>query len=620
MVEFGETTLGKGAVICKDTPNFIGNRFASAAGAFEIAYALDHGYTVEEVDAIAGELIGRPKTAIFRLLDLIGLDVMAHVNENLYDAIPDDESRDLLRHPGTVKLMQTLLENKWFGNKSGQGFYKRVGKDFQNLDLNTLEYKPSTKVRFDSVGANRKIEPVGARIKAMVEATDRAGDYIRNAVYHRLTYAARRIPEIADDLVSIDNAIKWGFAHQLGPFEEWDALGVADSILKMEEAGFPVAEWVTEMVKGGNQTFYQRENGVATGYYSLETKNYQPLAKKPREMQVNILKATHKVIEENADASLVNMGDGIGLLEIHTKANTLTNDVIKLGWSAVKRLHSDLDGLVIGNDGALFCGGANLDMQAIQADADRLKITPAGVVDLMTSDFQQMMLAMRYAPRPVIAAPFDRALGGGAELVLCADRVVAHAELYIGLVEVGVGLIPASGGCKELLRRVVNPVMRIPNADPLAPVAKVFETIGLAKFSMSAAEAKEMGFLAPADRIVVNRAHLLHEAKREARHLADSGYRPPKPEKVYAAGRDVLAALRTQVFLLHDAKYASDHDMLIANKLAYVLCGGDLSEPTWVDEQYILDLERQAFVELVQEPKTVERIFALLSTGKPLRN
>ncbi len=621
MAKFGEDVLGKGVVICKDTPNFIGNRFASAAGAYEIAYALDHGFTVEEVDNLCGELIGRPKTGIFRLLDLVGLDVMAHVNTNLYDNIPKDESRELLHHPGVNDLMRKMVENKWLGNKAGQGFYKRQGKDFYALDLKTMQYLPPTKVRFDSVGANRKIEPVGARIKAMIEAADRAGDYIRHVVYHRLTYAARCIPEIADTLFAIDNAIKWGFAHQLGPFEEWDALGVAESIPEMEEAGFPVAAWVKKMVSSGYPTFYQCENGVAVGYYDLKKKRYVPIGKRAHEIGVAALRAQGKEIEGNADASLLDLGDGIGLLEIHSKANTLTPAVIEMGWHAIKRMHSNaLDGLVIGNDGALFCGGANLDLQAIQQKAVEMKITPAAVVDLMGSDFQQMMMGLRYAPKPVVAAAFDRALGGGAELVMCADRVVAHAELYIGLVEVGLGIIPASGGCKELLRRVVSPVMRIPNADPLAPVAKVFETIGLAKYSTSAEEAKEMGFLSPADRVVMNRSQLIYEAKQEALALLRAGYRPPRPAKIYAAGRDVLAALRTQIYLLKDAKYASEHDALVAGKLAYVLCGGDLSEPAWVDEQYILDLERQAFVDLVQEPKSVERILAMLTTGRPLRN
>ncbi len=624
MTRFGEDELGKGVVICKDTPNFIANRMLSISGAYELGYAIRNGYTVEEVDALLGPLVGRPKTAVFRLLDLIGLDVMAHVNTNLYEALAEDESRDLLKDPQVVGLIETMVKNGWLGNKAGQGFYKRVEKDgereFWPLDLRTLEYVPPTKVRFESVGQYRKVEPTGARLKAMVEATDRAGQFIRDTLYHRLAYASRRIPEIADNILAIDRAIKWGFAHEMGPFEEWDAIGVAESVEKMEAAGFRVADWVKEMLTLGCPTFYQYQDGIAVGYYDLFAKRYLPIEEHPRKISVNLLISQGRVVESNEDAAIIDLGDGIALLEWHTKANTLTPGVVQMGYRAIERLHSDFDGLVIGHQGDLFSGGANLDMMAIQQQAAARGITPAQLVDELAHQMQQMMLGMRYAPKPVVTAPFDRALGGGAELAMCGDRIVAHAELYIGLVEVGVGLIPASGGCKEMLRRVVNPVMRTPNADPLPPLARVFETIGLAKFSTSAEEARQLGFLSPCDRIVVNRDYLLSEAKREALHLYQSGYRPPMPEKIYAAGRDALAALQTQLFMMKDAGYATEHDVLIGNKLAWVLCGGDLSEPTWVDEQYILNLEREAFVSLIQEPKTIERILHMLNTGRPLRN
>jgi 3-hydroxyacyl-CoA dehydrogenase len=388
----------------------------------------------------------------------------------------------------------------------------------------------------------------------------------------------------------------------------------------MEAAGFPVAEWVKDMLGQGINTFYQCQAGIATDFYDLKKKRYVPFEPKPKALQVAVLKAHGHEVDTSPDASIVDLGDGVALFEIHTKANTLTPVVVEMAYQAIQRLKTDFDGLVIGNQGDLFCGGANLDMGAIQGRAAAKKMTPAQAVEELGAAMQQLMLGFRYAPKPVVAAAFDRALGGGSELVMAADRVVAHMELYIGQVEIGVGLLPAAGGCKELLRRVVNPMMRVPNADPLPAVAKVFELVGLGKYSSSAAEAREMGFLSPTDRIIANREHLIYEAKREARYLYDSGYRPPQPEKIYAAGRDALAALRTQIFLLRDSKYASEHDALIANKIAWVLCGGDLSEPTWVDEQYILDLERQAFIELIQEPKTIERIMSMLTTGKPLRN
>ncbi len=625
MTRFGEDELGKGVVICKDTPNFIANRYLSIAGSFEVAYAVEHGFTVDEVDALCGPLIGRPKTAVFRLLDLIGLDIMGHVNTNLYEATPHDEARDLLRRPKVVELMQTMLENGWLGNKAKQGFYKRVDVDgerqFWTIDFSTMEHAPAQKVQFDSVGKYRKVEPLGERIKAMIGAEDRAGEYLRNAIFNRLSYASLRIPEIADDLISIDNAVKWGFAHEMGPFEEWDALGVAESIEKLEAAGFAVAEWVKEMVSTGHETFYEYKNGVPVGYYQHEAKAYVPFEERPKAIQVAELKAWDRVVEGNDDASIIDMGDGVALFELHTKANTITLGVIEMGYRAIEMLEQDdFNGLVIGNDGSMFCAGANLDMAAIQKQASEQGITPAEVVEGIINSLQQMALGFRYAQKPVIAAPFQMTLGGGAELSMCADRIVAHAELYMGQVEVGVGLVPAGGGCKELLRRILNPVMCIPNGDPLPPLTKIFELVGLGKVSTSATEARALGFLTPCDRIIVNRDYLLAEAKREALYLYENGYRPPQPEKIYAAGRDVLSAMQTQVFMLNDGGYASDHDALIANKIAWILTGGDLSEPSWVDEQYILDLERQAFVELIQEPKTVERIFHMLQTGKPLRN
>jgi 3-hydroxyacyl-CoA dehydrogenase len=625
MTRFGEDVLGKGVVICKDTPNFIANRLFSEAGSFDLGYAIQNGYSIEEVDNLSGPLIGRPKTGTFRLLDLVGLDVMEHVNTNLYEAIPHDESRELLAQPKVTAIMKQMVQNGWLGNKTQQGFYKMVmvggQKEFWTLNFETMEHTPPEKVRFDSVGQYRKLEPVGARIKAMTKADDRAGVFIRKAIFNFLTYSARRIPEIADDIVAIDHAVKWGFAHELGPFEIWDALGVAESVGEMEADGFVVADWVKEMLAAGCETFYRYEKGVAVGYYDQQSGGYVSFEEKPRQIEVSVLRAGGNVVEESEDASLIDMGDGIALFTMRTKANTFTLGVIEFAHRVLEHLLADFDGLVIGNTGSMFSAGANLDMQAIQKQAAEAGMPPSQFIEeAFVRRGQEMMMGFRYAPRPVVAAPFQMTLGGGTEIALAADRIVAHAELYIGLVEVGVGLVPAWGGCKEMLRRVVNPVMRIPNGDPLPPLSKVFEQIGLAKVATSAEEAREMGFLAVSDRVVVNQANLLAEAKREARHMADGGYRPPRPEKIYAAGRDLLSAMCTQVYMLRDAGYASEHDALIANKLAWILSGGDLSAPTWVDEQYILDLEREAIVALFQHPKTVERIFHMLSTGKPLRN
>jgi len=624
MRSFAENELGKGVVLCKDTPNFIGNRLFSIGGTYEFLYALENGYSISEVDSLMSPLVGRPKTGVFRLLDLVGLDVMGHVGRNLYELIPDDESRELLVEPQVENVVQKMLAAGRLGNKTDQGFYKRVEqngqKEFWTLNFETMEYEPPQKVRFDSVGQNRKIEPVGARLKAMVEADDRAGQYIRAVTYNRLAYASRRIPEIADNVVAVDNAIKWGFSHEMGPFEEWDAIGVAESIDKMEAAGYPVAGWVKEMVAAGCAAFYEYEHGVPVGYYDIKSKGYVRLPESPREIKVNVLVARGNVVEENEDGRIIDLGDGIALFAWHSKAYTLTNKMVEMGYRAIERLYSDFDGLVAGHNGDLFCGGANLDMMQLQMEAQKRGVTPAKIVEELSDRLQQMMLAFRYAPRPVVTAPFDRALGGGVELLMAGDATVAHMELYAGLVEAGLGLLPAASGIKEMLRRIVNPHMRVKNADPLPVISQILETIAFAKVSMSAEEARQLGFLRPTDRIVANRDQLIAEAKREALHLYQRGYRAPQPEKIYAAGRDVLAAIHTQLYLLNDAGYATEHDVLVTKKIAWVMCGGDLSEPTWVDEQYILDLERQAFVELIQEPKTVERILHMLQTGKPLRN
>jgi 3-hydroxyacyl-CoA dehydrogenase len=621
MMDYGANVLGKGVVLCKDTPNFIANRFISVAGTFGINYALDHGYTVGEVDNLTGPLIGRPKTATFRLMDLIGTDIMVHVNTNLYPAIPEDESREVLNHPGSRQLLAQMQEAGMLGNKVREGFYKRVdledgGKAFWELNPETMEHEPPEKVRFESVGQHRKVEDPGARIKAMVNSDDRAGEYLWHLHAFYLTYAARRLGEIADDIPAIDNANKWGFNHALGPFEIWDALGVAETIPRMGADGYAVEAWVKDMVASGYPTFYQHDdNGIVTGVYNKDKAAYVPLEKDPRVVIIPDLKAAGKRVEGVAGASIIDMGDGAALLEFHSRANAIDEDIINMGWQALERLASDFDALVVGNQGDHFSAGANIFlimMLAQQAQWDQ--------IENVTRELQNLFQALRYAPKPVVTAPFGMTLGGGAECAMAGARTVAHAELYIGLVEMGVGLLPAGTGCKEMVRRNINPVMRTDNADVLPHLQRVFEQIALAKVAESAKQARAMGFLTPADRVVLNRDYLLHEAKREALHLAAAGYTPPSPQNVWAAGRDALAALRLAVYSLHEGGYATDHDVLIANKIAYVLCGGDLSSPGWVPEQYILDLEREAFVALCKEPKTHERIAHMLQHNKPLRN
>ncbi len=621
LVNFGRRRLGKGVVLCKDKPNFIGNRFMSITGGQIVNYALDHGFTVEEIDSLTGPLIGRPKTATFRLNDLVGIDVAVSVGRNLYPRIEDDPARAVLAHEGATALFDKLLANGWLGNKSGQGFYKSVKSDggereFWSLNLETFEYEPPGKPRFDSVGKHRKVEPTGERIKLLINEEDRAAQLLFHLHGFYLAYASQRVPEITDTIVNVDNAQKWGFSHEMGPFEIWDAIGVEETVPRFEAAGYPVAQWVKDMLAQGNKTFYQRDaGGQVTGYYSPQEGKYVPLARDPRAYTVAALKAGGKEVARNAGASIYDMGDGVALWEFHSPANAIDADVVEMGYKALDLLQSDFDALVVGNDAERFCVGANLFMVAMAVQSEQMD-----QLDKTIRDLQDLAQALRYAPKPVVTAVHHMALGGGAELLMSGARTVAHVELYAGLVEVGVGLIPAGGGCKELLRRVLNPVMEShPNADPIPHVQKIFEQIATAKVSGSAKEAREMGFLAPGDPIVMNRAHLLGEAKREALHMAD-GYVPLRAGKIYAAGRDVHAALLIGIEGFIESNYATEYDAHIARKLAYVLTGGAVAEPGWVDEQAILNLEREVFLELVKEQKTLDRMAHMLQFNKPLRN
>jgi 3-hydroxyacyl-CoA dehydrogenase len=620
MKEFGTRVLGKGVVICKDTPNFIANRMLSVTAAYVTNYALDEGYTFEEVDVITGPAIGRPKTATFRLNDLVGIDVAAHVSRNLYEAIPHDPHREVLMHEKTSALFAALIEKGWLGNKTGQGFYKRTFVDgerqFWILNPETMEYEPPVKPRFDSVGEARKTEDPAKKLEIMAYADDRAGAYAWHVLSRLVVYAASCIPEISDDILAVDNACRWGFNWELGPFESWDAIGVARSIERLKAEGVEIPSWVEEMQAKGCETFYQYENDLAVGYYDLESKGYKPLPEDPQIISIKALKADGKELHRNASASLIDMADGVLLLEFHSKANSLDPDIFAMAGTALKELQKDeWKGLVIGNQGEHFCAGANIFMVAVAAQQGQYD-----QIDDLVREMHRIMQGMRYSPKPIVAAPFGMVLAGGCEVVLSASRAVAAAETYIGLVEVGVGLLPAGGGCKEMLRRIVSPPMKTPNAQDLAFLQQTFEQIGLAKVATSAAEARQMKILSDCDRIVVNQDYLLAEAKQTVLDMVRDGYRPPVPAKIYAAGRDAYAAMLISLYQMNEGGYASEHDVVIGKRLGYVLTGGELSAPTWVDEQYILDLEREAFVALCHEPKTIERIWYMLQHNKPLRN
>jgi len=615
-----EVRLGKRVVLAKDTPNFIANRIGFIAGAFTNQYTLQHGYTVEEVDALTGPLIGRPKTATFRLLDLVGLDVAAYVGQHTIAALAHDPFVALVKDSPMNRVMATMIERGWLGNKAGQGFYKKMetpeGTQYWPLNLETMEYEPPKKPRWDSVGKALKMEDLKERLRFLVAQEDRAGQFVRDVLDFYLAYAAYVAPEVADDIVAIDQAIRWGFNYELGPFETWDALGVAETAARIEARGWPVAEWVKAFLAAGNRTFYQYENGRAVAYYDFKTGTYQRLIPHPKAIILRDLKSEGRVLERNPSASLIDLGDGVLCLEFHTKANALDPDIFAMMQRALERLdREDWVGMVIGNQGEHFCAGANVFVIGVSAQQGMFEAIEQGVRTM-----QNLMMTMRYFHKPIVTAPFGMTLGGGAEVAMHGARMVASAETYIGLVEVGVGLIPAGGGCKELIRRVLTPAMQTENADPLPFLRRIFETIGMAKVATSAEEGRALGFLSDADRIVMNPDFLIYEAKREVLYLAESGYRPPLKPKLYAAGRDLLAALRIGVWQMREARYISEHDAKIGEKLAYVLCGGDHPEPMWVDEEHFLDLEREAFLSLCGEPKTQERIWHFLQTGKILRN
>jgi 3-hydroxyacyl-CoA dehydrogenase len=620
-VHFGEFTLGKGVVLCKDTPNFIGNRVAFGTGAFALDFILNNEYTVDEVDSLTGPLMGRPKTATFRLIDLVGVDVWDHVGKNLAPLIPHDKlGQKYLAAEKPRKLMDTLLERKWLGNKTKVGFYKEVlnadgKKEFHSLDLNTLEHVTAGKPRFDSVKAAKDIEGLADRQRVMLGADDKAAKLVKALTYQSFQYVSSIIPEIADTAKPIDDAVRWGFMHEAGPFEIWDMLGVKDVVKQMKEDGYPAAKWVDEMLKNGVETFYQYKNGNKVGAYDVSKKKYVKLKQPEGFVFLKDFRDTKKVIVENAGATMFDIGDGVALVEFHTKMNALDDDIFSITTEALDRVENDFDGLVIGNEGEHFSAGANLFMVVVAAQQGMWDTLDGAVRKLQT-----MNMRMRYFPKPVVVAPAGLALGGGCEVTMHASRVVAAAETYIGLVELGAGVIPAGAGTKEYMRRLVNPAMRTDNAEVFPFLQRAFLQIGQAKVATSAEEARSMGIFGPQDRIVINREHLLTEAKREVMHMSAAGYKPPAPEPIYAAGRDMYGAMKIGAWSFKEGKYITDYDAHIATKLAYIMAGGKLTKAQWVSEQYILDLEREAFLSLCGEEKTQARMWALLQTGKPLRN
>ncbi len=616
---FGERVLGKGGVIAKDTPNFIGNRLGSFAGMQSATYAFENGYSIEEVDAITGPLIGHPKTATFRLNDQVGLDIAVGVAENLYEAVPEDDAREDLKPPAKLKEMQ---EKNLLGNKTGAGFYKRDKRDgktvFDVLNLETFEHQPVENPEIPIVGEAQKQGDLQARLRFLMQKADedRHARYIRDTLLPYMAYASRRVPEISDTLEDVDHAMEWGFAHETGPFRTWDLLGVRETVDQMESLGIEVGGWVKEMLDGGNESFYTSEDGTEL-QFSPVSKQYEPVREDPMYVSLDRMRKEGKELARNDSASLLDLGDGVLCLEFHSKGNSIDGAMVEMGNRALAELEKgEWVGLVIGNEGRNFCVGANLGEVAHAVQNGAL-----GEVDKSIGALQKLLMDFRFAPKPVVAAPRGQTLGGGLEICLHADRVVAAGETYMGLVEVGVGLIPAGGGTKEMARRLVSRTLRVtPNIPPLPLVQKAFEQIAMAKVSASALEAKEMGYLDEDDRVVMNPDHLLSAAKREVQDLAD-GYAPPEHgQNVYAVGTTTRAALEVGVKTLQWGRYASEYDGVIAGHLAHVLTGGGISQPQWVSEEYILELEKEAFLTLLENEKTHERIGGLLKTGKPVRN
>ena len=616
---FGERVLGKGGVIAKDTPNFIGNRIGTFAGMQSARYAFDNGYGIEEVDAITGPLIGHPKTATFRLNDQVGLDIAVGVAENLYEAVPEDESREELKPPGKLEAM---LEKDLLGNKSGAGFYKRDRRDgstvFNVLDLDTFEHNPAENPEIPIAKEAQKQGDLAARLRYLIDRADedRHARYIRDTLLPYMAYASRRVPEISDTLEDVDHAMEWGFAHQTGPFRTWDLLGVEETVEKMKSMDIEVGGWVGEMLEAGNDSFYKRDNGTELQFSPVQ-REYVPVREDPMYVSLDRLRDEGKELESNDSASLLDLGDGVLCLEFHSKGNSIDAQTVEMGNRALAALERDnVVGLVIGNEGRNFSVGANLGEMAHSVQNGDLDAIGESVDAL-----QNLLMAFRFAPKPIVAAPHGQTLGGGLEVCLHSDRIVAAGETYMGLVEVGVGLIPAGGGTKEMARRLVSPPLHTaPDTPPLPFLQKAFEQIALAKTATSAREAKDMGFLTEDDRIVMNADHLISAAKREVEDLAD-GYTPPEHgANVYASARSARAALEVGVKTMQWGHYASDHDGIIAGHVAHVLTGGDISLPQWVPEEYLLKLEKKAFLDLLKQDKTHERIEALLKTGKPKRN
>ncbi len=608
MQTFGEDVLGKGVVLAKDTPNFIANRIGTYGLIITMKEMMARGYSVGEVDSVTGPLIGRPKSATFRTLDVVGLDTFAHVAKNVYDHTTGEERQVFAEDP-TLKKM---IANGWLGAKSGQGFFSKKDKIIYELNLNTFVYEPMKKLITPSIEMAKQARGLANKVKTLVYAKDRTGELLWNIFAPTLLYSAQLTGEIADDIVAIDNAMKWGFGWAQGPFEMWDAIGVKQSVAKMQEEGREIPAFVKDFLEKGYETFYSEIDGDLAFYNGTE---YEKVPVNEKAIDLKRYKKKNGVIKSNSGASLIDLGDGVALLEFHSQSNAIGLDIIQMLNFAIDEVEANYKGLVIGNQGKNFCVGANLGMILMEAQDDNIF-----ELDFVIKSFQQAMRRIKYSAKPVVAAPFQMTLGGGAEVCLPAAHIQASAETYMGLVEVGVGLIPGGAGNLGLYEKFLKGLPNGVEVDYQNIANKVFETVALAKVSTSGEEARENNFLNFADGVSVNPDHLIYDAKQAALALYEAGYTPPVKKPVKVVGAPGYATLVLGAQGMFQSGFISEHDLKIAKKLAYVIAGGLVPYGTEVPEEYLLNLEKEAFLQLVADQKSQMRMQHMLVKGKPLRN
>ncbi len=617
MSGFLNQRLGKGVVPAKDRPNFIANRVGTFGMMATVHEMIAMGFTPTEIDQITGKAIGHASSATFRTSDLVGLDVLVHVNKNLYPAIPDDEDREAFQIPDVIN---TMLEKKFLGDKTKGGFYKKSSDAEGNrvileLDLNTFEYKPQQKTKFASIDAAKGIDDLPKRVKTLVWGEDRVGEFLWKTSSRISRYAANRIPEIADTIVEVDNALKWGFGWEIGVFEAWDAIGVRESVERMKKENQAVPANVEKMLESGAETFYKNENGERF-YYDLVGGGYKAMAEQPGVIVLKSVKDRTGVIKTNPGASMIDLGDGVACLEFHSKMNSIGGDTVQMMTFAIDEVEKNFKGLVVGNQGGNFSAGANLMMLLLAAQEEEWDD-----INMMVAGLQRAIMRLRYSAKPVVTAPYGLTLGGGCEISMHGNRVRAAAETYMGQVEVGVGLIPAGCGTKEMTMRAMDAAAKVPDADPLAFLKKTFELLGMGKVATSAQEAKAWGFLRDVDSISMNGDRLIADAKQEVLNLDASGYVQPVPRTdILVLGESAQAAMKLALHMMKQGGFISEHDQLIGKKLANIMSGGNMNHTSYVSEHYLIDLEREAFLSLCGERKTQDRIAAMLKTGKPLRN